>query len=371
MGVSEYFNLIRENLGFLVIFAFFMPCTVRAVELTTGESALLFTSVIGAAGAYTTFEGITFDFDFFRFTALSTLFYWAVGLLVVFTNVVILFYVWEFSQGRKNRRELISSVMFMVFLSFLFGSSFSLGESITIPLPWVAAAVVVRLFTSSSKEVASIPPQDPKQEQGEAPAQLELHHESAIFADTQIASPVRRRAPKFFFHGLAFSLLDLIFGLMWPILTGVAYITGTHLGSTGTLVYIAFAFGSLFIGGGLINAWISEKVWNIKWNYSIGILFLSGVILFVITQVMVSPLSLIINTFLLDSLVGIVVIVVFRYTVVAFVIGIVGLLISFNFKPTEKPSDLLTQIEQVIDQPPLEESKPSEEDSSRKEWENQ
>jgi len=358
MGVSEYFNLIRENLGFLIIFTFVMPCTVRAVELTTGENALLFTSVIGAAGAYITFEGITFAFDFFRFTAGSTLVYWGVGLLIVFTNVVILNQVWQHSQGKKERRELLVTTGLMVALSFVIGGPFLFGESASmmIPLPWVAASAVYRAFTVKAKVVGPIPAQDPA-------AELEAKQRSFIFADPHIDSPMRRRLPKFFVHGLSFSLIDLLFGVMWPVFVGVAYITGTHLGSTGSLVYIAFSYGSLFIGGGLINAWISEKIWNIKWDYSIGILFLSGVILFVVTQVLVSPLSFIINTYLLDSIMGIAIIVAFRYTVAAFVIGIVGLLISFNFKPAEKPKDLLTQIEQIVEQP-------AEEDSTREDWEN-
>jgi len=134
MGVSEYFNQVRENLGFLIIFAFVMPGTVRTVVLTTGESSLLFTSVIGAAGAFISFAGITFDFDFFRFVAFETALYWALGLIVVVLNVIILFQVWQHSQGKKNGRELLVSVLYITIMSFVLGSPMSLGDSLTIQL---------------------------------------------------------------------------------------------------------------------------------------------------------------------------------------------------------------------------------------------
>lgn len=353
MGVSEYFRLIRENLGFLIILAFIMPGAVTSVELESGPTALAFMSMIGVAGGFITFEGITFDFQFFTFTAGSTLVLWFTGMIVVVTNVIIMFHVWQYSIGKKERREVFSSVAFMVALSFFLG-----GLSL-IPLPWVGAAAVIRTFTAKREEKILIQFPGPAKEGG-----FEIHKESTIFQDPT-KSAMQRRIPKFFIHGFAFSILDLIFGMMWPILTGIALASGQHLGSTGSIIAIAFSFGSLFVGGGLINAWLSEKIWKIDWDYGIGIVILSGVILFVVTQVMVTPLSYIINLILLDSIMGIAIVVVFRYTAVAFIIGIVGLLISFNFKPVEKPSDLLTQIEQVVDK------LPSEEDSAPTGMENQ
>ena len=348
MGVSEYFNLVRENLGFLIILAFIMPGAVMSVELESEVTALAFMSVIGAAGGFITFEGITFDFQFFTFSAGSTLVLWFTGMIIVITNVIILFHVWQYSSGKKIRKEVFSSVGFMVALSFFLG-----GLSV-IPIPLVGAAAILRTFTAKREETAPIKFQGPEEQRD-----LEIQEESAVF-ESPAKSPMQRRLPKFFIHGLAFSLLDLIFGMMWPILTGIALATGQHLGSTGSILAIALSFGSLFIGGGFINAWLSEKIWKIDWDYGLGIVVLSGVILFVVTQVMVSPLSLIINLILLDSIVGIAIIIVFRYTVVALIIGIVGFLISFNFKPAEKPSDLLTQIEQVVDQsPPEEDSTPT------------
>ena len=351
MGVSEYFNLVRENLGFLAIFAFIMPCTVRFTTLVGGESALVFTSIAGVAGAYIIFEGITFDFDFFRFVPEQALLFWAVGLIFVIVNVIILAHIWLHSQGKKTRTELLTSAGFMTAAAFFF-SGFNL-----IPLPWVAGAAIVRAVTVKPKKTIPVPSKAP--EEGEETLVVsESQIESEIFEDTNISSPMRRRIPRFFIHGIAFSLLDLIFGLMSPILIGVVYITGTYFGSTGLLVSVTLSFGSLFIGGGLINAWVSERVWKIKWDYGIGVIFLSGIILFVITQVLVSPLSFIVNTFLLDSILGIAIVVVFRYTIVAFFIGIVGLLISLQFKPEEKPDELLDQIEQVVKQPADEEFVP-------------
>ena len=373
MGVSEFFDLVRENLGFLAIFAFLMPCTIRHVDLVSGSSAWLFTSVIGVAGAYITFEGITFDFDFFRFVLDQTIFYWLVGMVFVIMNIIILMQIWKFSIGDKTRNELLTTAAYITAFSFFLGGLY------LYPIPWVAGAAIVRAMTTKPK----VPPpkviQAPEGEEvaGEeeplyettkepetpAPAQLETKMVSEIF-EVPEGSAMRRRIPRFFIHGVAFSLLDLLFGMLWPILTGLVLASASHLETMGTLIGVVFAFGSLFVGGGLINAWIAERVWNIDWEYGIGTVFLSGLILFVVSQVLVSPLSLIVNTYLLDSIVGIAIVVIFRYTVVAFFLGIVGLLISLNFKPKKKPEikqdALLDQIERVVGQTTREESVPDE-----------
>ncbi|MBE0527234.1 MAG: hypothetical protein IH631_09845, partial [Candidatus Thorarchaeota archaeon] len=129
-----------------------------SVELESEATALVFMSVIGAAGGFITFEGITFDFQFFTFTAGSTLVLWFTGLIVVVTNVVILFHLWQYSNGKKQRREVFSSVVFMVALSFFLG-----GLSL-IPLPWVGAAAVFRTFTTKRQEVVPIQFQGPAEE---------------------------------------------------------------------------------------------------------------------------------------------------------------------------------------------------------------
>jgi len=376
MGVSEIFNQVRGNLGFLAVFAFMMPCAVRPVELTSGDSALQFISILGVAGAYITFEGITFDFEFFRFVLDQTIINWSVGLSFVAMNVIIMVHIWLYSQGKKTRTELLTAALGITTFSLLLGGFY------LYPLPWVAGAAIVRATTVTTKVSSprTLAPegervlgetehQQQPMSETEVPRQdrLETRRVSEIF-EVPEKSAMKRRLPRFFIHGVVFSLLDLLFGMLWPILTGVVTVSGLYLGSSGSMIAVVFAFGSLFVGGGFINAWIAERVWNIDWEYGIGTIFLSGLILFVITQVLVSPLSLLINTYLLDSITGIVIIVIFRYTVVAFMIGIVGLFISLNFKPKEKPVSklpvkpdvLLDQIERVVDRPIQEEFIPDE-----------
>lgn len=113
---------------------------------------------------------------------------------------------------------------------------------------------------------------------------------------------------------------------------GIALSTGSHLGSV-VLLSIALAFCSLFIGVGLINAWLSERIWKIEWSYGLGTLLLSGIILFVVTQLMVSPMSMVVGMYLESSIFAVVTVFIIRYTLISTIIGIAGWVLSYKFRP--------------------------------------
>jgi hypothetical protein len=317
MNVSDYVDLIRQRLGFLVVFAFFMPSSFVFYQFESGV-APIFLSIIGAAGGLITFEGITFDLVFFSLDPELTLTLWLYGL-TLFTgmNTVTIHYLWMYSLGKRRMRDVLAVVILMLALAFL------AGGFIGLPFPIVSVAVILRLF-STRKESEGI---TEKQRTGEADDVFNAEDPNERTATQQI--------PRFFVHGTLFSILCLVYGLLWPILVGVALSTGSHLGSTALLILIALTFGSLFLGMGLINAWVSEKIWKIEWSYGLGTLLLSGIILFVVTQLMVSPMSMIVGMYLESSLFAVVIVFIIRYTLISAIIGIAGWVLSYKFGPEE------------------------------------
>ena len=317
MNISDYVDLIRQRLGFLVVFAFFMPSSFVFYRFESGV-APIFLSIVGAAGGLITFEGITFDLVFFSLDPELTLTLWLYGL-TLFTgmNTVTIHYLWEYSLGKRNMRDVLIVVIFMLALAFL------VGGFIGIPFPIVSVAVILRLL-STRKESEGI---TEKQRTGEA--------DDVFKAEYMNERTTTQQIPRFFVHGTLFSILGIVYGLLWPVLVGIALSTGSRLGSTALLVLIVLAFGSLFLGMGLINAWVSERVWKIEWTYGLGTLLLSGIILFVVTQLMVSPMSMIVGMYLESSMFAVVTVFIIRYTLISTIIGIAGWVLSYKFRPKE------------------------------------
>ncbi|MCK4279541.1 MAG: hypothetical protein KAW94_03090 [Candidatus Thorarchaeota archaeon] len=317
MNVSDYVDLIRQRLGFLVVFAFFMPSSFVFYQFESGV-APIFLSIIGAAGGLITFEGITFDLVFFSLDPELTLTLWLYGL-TLFTgmNTVTIHYLWEYSLGKRNMRDVLIVVIFMLALAFL------AGGFIGIPFPIVSVAVILRLLSTRTESEGITE----KQRTGEADDVFKAEDMNERMAIKQI--------PRFFVHGTLFSILGIIYALLWAILVGIALSTGSHLGSTVLLILFALAFGSLFLGIGLINAWLSERIWKIEWSYGLGTLLLSGIILFVVTQLMVNPMSMIVGMYLESSMFAVVIVFIIRYTLISTIIGIAGWVLSYKFRSKE------------------------------------
>jgi hypothetical protein len=316
MDVSDYLDLIKQRLGFLVVFAFFMPSAFMPLQLESGD-ALVFFSIIGVAVGLITFEGITFDLVFLSLGLETTLFLWFYGLMFTGMNIVTIYYLWMYSLGKRNAKNVL--VIIIAMSAFTFAA----GGFMIFQFPIVAVAAILRLFSTRKK------PSDRIEEQRTEEA------DDVFSAEDMNERVTTRQLPRFFIHGTLFSVLDIIYSLLWSILVGIALSTGNHLGSTALFVLIALAFGSLFLGMGLINAWLSERIWKIEWTYGLGTLILSGIILFVVTQLMVSPMSMIVGMYLESSMFVVVTVFIIRYTLISTIIGIAGWVLSYKFRPKE------------------------------------
>jgi hypothetical protein len=340
MGVSKYLWMMRQSLGFLLVFAFVLPASALYLQLESGESVLVFMSLVGVCGGVITFAGITFDLQLFSLSAGTSFLLWTTGLVFTGINICILILVYLHSAQKIAASKALTYTALLVMFSFFF------GRLLLIPLPFVGAAAVIRVLTASRKKEVLPALQGP-----EIGGQ-DIGQESVVFKKPIEASWIRK-VPRLFIHGTVYSVLSIPYGMLWSILSGAALSTGNLLGSTATLVVIALSFGSLFIGFGLMNAWITERVWKIYSEYGIGTLLLSGILLFVASEAMVSPLSTIVYMFLENSIVAVVIVFLFRYSIVSLVLGLVGFAIGSVFAPKEKTDSILLGVERIIRDSPV------------------
>lgn len=196
MNVSDYISLIRQRLGFLVVFAFFMPSSFVFYQFESGV-APIFISIIGAAGGLITFEGITFDLVFFSLDPELTLTLWLYGL-TLFTgmNTVTIRYLWRYSLGKRRMRDVLAVVILMLTLALL------AGGFIGLPFPIVSVAVILRLLSTRKESEGIIE----KQRTGEA--------DDVFNAEDMNERTATQQIPRFLVHGTLFSILDIVYTLL-------------------------------------------------------------------------------------------------------------------------------------------------------------
>ncbi|TFF95673.1 hypothetical protein EU546_02830 [Candidatus Thorarchaeota archaeon] len=132
----------------------------------------------------------------------------------------------------------------------------------------------------------------------------------------------REKGIVLFGHGFIFSLAQLPVGLAGSYtLALVVILTAQFLGSSAVyLAIFAFYLVTILLLGAA-NAKMSEYIYDVQPDYGLYPLLIQGVVFVVASRVLVGPLSdLLENTTnpVLGSL-----IIVFRYTVIAFIIGII------------------------------------------------
>ncbi|MCF2138347.1 MAG: hypothetical protein K9W43_14035 [Candidatus Thorarchaeota archaeon] len=345
--LEELFELVRNRTGFLVIFAMMLPYAVQIIELNDGTPAFVFISLIGVVVGVIVFEGITFDMQFVGLGLFTSGFYWLIGLIFCALNIMMIRVLWLYSEDRKKRNEVIVAALYFSAIPLFLGGVMGL-----FPLPFVAGAVIIKLFAENNLPPVIVESDIEPDEKIHGQVTISEHEtiasiesESASVEGLPIAtapmpekefdetmvreSPTfSERLPRFFVHGLAFSLIDLVFSLLWPIVLGTSIATGSILGNVILLNLLAFSMAVSLIGIGLINAWISERVWHINWNYGLGSLLFSGIILFAVTQILIKPFSALAGIFLESSLLLVGIIIFIRYGVLSIFIGMLGYLLG-------------------------------------------
>ncbi len=124
-----------------------------------------------------------------------------------------------------------------------------------------------------------------------------------------------------FGHGLIFSLAQLPVGFAGSfVLTLVIVLTAQLLGSSAVYLAIFVFYAATILLLGIANAKLSEYIYDVRPDYGPYPLLMQGLVLFVASQILVNPLSDLLDA-TTDPLVGYA-IIIFRYTVIAFVIGI-------------------------------------------------
>jgi hypothetical protein len=135
------------------------------------------------------------------------------------------------------------------------------------------------------------------------------------------ASFYKEKGIVLFGHGLIFSLAQLPVGFAWSFtLALVVVLTAQLLGPSAVYLamFVFYAVTVLLLG--VANAKLSEYIYDVRPDYGPYPLLMQGLVLFVASQVLVNPLSDLLEA-TADPLVGFT-IIIFRYTVISFVIGI-------------------------------------------------
>ncbi|MDH5495239.1 MAG: hypothetical protein OEY24_06000 [Candidatus Bathyarchaeota archaeon] len=78
---------------------------------------------------------------------------------------------------------------------------------------------------------------------------------------------------KYFMHGIAFSLLFLVLGLVVLFLTAVLVTIGSFIG-------LIIGFGILMLAVGGLNCFLAEVIWGVQTKTSFWSLFFHGIVLF-------------------------------------------------------------------------------------------
>ncbi|MFW9932972.1 MAG: hypothetical protein ACFFDR_09980, partial [Candidatus Thorarchaeota archaeon] len=300
MQITDYYELIRQRIGFLILFMLVMPSGFIFLTLQSGAEVIGFVSIIGVAGGIISFEGITFDLQFLTLGPNTTMTLWIYGLIYGGLNLGIIVYLWLYSGGKKERSDVVTGIIWLSILMLIIG-----GLSV-FPIPFVAIGVILRMILYNGEVIQDEIPSSME------PLQIQTEAQESVYTQPPAEAlneplPEKRttttyRVKRFFIHGLAFSVLDLIFGLMWPILAGIALASGVYLGSVPLVLALGLVLGSIFVGTGLINAWLSERIWKIQWKYGVFHLLFCGIALFAVLQILVSPFSTLVAIFIDTSI---------------------------------------------------------------------
>lgn len=138
-----------------------------------------------------------------------------------------------------------------------------------------------------------------------------------------------------FGHGLIFSLAQLPVNIAGSFaLTLVVALTAQLLGPSVVYLAILVFYAVTILLLGIANAKLSEYIYDVRPDYGFYSLLMQGLILFVTSQVLVNPLSNLLSV-TTGPLIGLI-IIVFRYTVIAFIIGILCFVLGTTLVEADK-----------------------------------
>lgn len=91
---------------------------------------------------------------------------------------------------------------------------------------------------------------------------------------------------RYFLHGIFFSLLMSVMLIAWAFILGL-------LIAFGFIIGLIFGLVLLFIAIGAINAFVTENVWDVRMETSLGTDLAHGLVLFIILLVVSFPVSIV------------------------------------------------------------------------------
>ena len=109
--------------------------------------------------------------------------------------------------------------------------------------------------------------------------------------------------PRYFLHGLLFSLISIILIFVWVFLTVALVFIGSILGLIIGIVLLLFIFGA-------INTFLMQEIWKVSTRGGLLSLFTHGLVLF-LALLLVSIPSLVINLLAPNIAVSVVLFVVY------------------------------------------------------------
>ena len=93
---------------------------------------------------------------------------------------------------------------------------------------------------------------------------------------------------RYFVHGLFFSILMAVVLFAWAFVIVLLVALGSLLG-------LIVGFGLLFVFIGAINAFVTEKMWNIKMQTGLGTDLIHGLVLFLGLSIVSFPVYLVLD----------------------------------------------------------------------------